>query len=188
MTNGIPPKEALEAQTRPWVGVVGIPEIESESESVAHIQYANDSTVKNVDYIQLSIKLQNFGQSPAVQLAYRFKTFWVIAPKIDYRETSGLCDPPVKDQVFTTPVDSIFPGSDAALQKKNIIVASDPVPVTDVREPNYLFGCVTYRRSGFPRIYWTYVVYSLDREQRPSSDTDPHRRIISVKTIETESQ
>lgn len=170
-----------ESQSRPWVGLIGIPEIVG-AEGIHQQGYAPGPVIRNVDSMQIFIRLQNFGPSPAIQVFPRFKSVWVISPKPRHQDEPDLCNPPTQGY-FIDSVDGIFPGREGILEKE-INVGFDPVPADDVREPNYLFGCITYRRSGSSKTYWTWVIYALNREQVRSA----HRKILSVVPVDVEAE
>jgi hypothetical protein len=169
---------AMEAQTRPWIGIEGDLRLETQE---AHEGGMN---------IKFSMKLRNFGQSPAVRVVPIFKLLAGTAP-FRIVERSKTCDEAQKQSAWNGGIhafDSIFPGPEGT--PKEINAPSDlldfngaPVGFT------WLVGCIAYQLSGGNQIYETRVYYQIVSGHNPATSNGVKYMPITGFTIwDTEAQ
>jgi hypothetical protein len=167
-------QQALEAQTRPWIGIDG----DARNISV-------DATT-----IQFDLPLRNYGHSPAIVVPNKF----VIAElgKEEFRYWSpdigrDLCDferlPGTdRDEMMPRLTMPVFPN--ATVPETLHVIAERPDNRLPIGMPDDISGCIVYNatRKGF---YTTKVIYRIQY----SDISVPHApKVASIKLVKTETQ
>lgn len=117
---------ALEAQTRPWIGVIGEPEDIKQGDLLKGV----DPPTRGITF---TIRLKNYGQSPAMRVTIQSLSTYKVTGDLN----KGICEAADK-QLRTEPhfvqFDTIFPNSDR------------PSNVSEMSPFNHIFiVCIAYR-------------------------------------------
>jgi hypothetical protein len=151
-------QEALEAQTRPWLGIDGAPQ--SVSGSVG-----NNPTSVSVSF---TLKLRNYGPSPAIfnrpnQFYEPFQVFKTTGPRarhpfFEEQNTCNVAPGNVLADSFHRRITIIYPGKDGAITQR-FDASLDPktLPYMPAPEP-YVIGCIAYQ-SPQGKTYHLRVMY-----------------------------
>jgi len=142
-------REAIEAQNRPWLGIDG--DITNPRTEI--IPGANPP----VEEVSFNFNLRNYGQSPATQVAYRFRLASGIPKPSLFQVPDDICSSveerssrknsrPVLKTVF------LHEGNNVPEEG-----AADSLPGS--LDGNLMVGCIAYQALG--NIYNTRVIYRL---------------------------
>jgi hypothetical protein len=129
-------RQAMEAQTRPWIGIDGIPTVPTPTNTSERPESLDE------------VRLQNFGLSPAFYVTVKFRA---VFPRDSFRPTfpemkdvcsaadSGM-DEALARVDSPIPIITVFPGKDAEQSVKGVHFGHiNKLPGT------YLIGCIAYK-------------------------------------------
>jgi hypothetical protein len=144
-------KQAMEAQTRPWIGIEG------------ELRLAKTNLTNDDITIEFDFKLRNYGQSPATKVAYvfsldpSFKGYTALPYQksdcSDADQRSSASDPSTSSRL-----QSIFPGDSGA----TIIHDSAYLKRNNGALAWYLVGCIAYQGpTGEGTLHHTRVIYAI---------------------------
>jgi len=139
---------ALEAQTRPWIGVIGEPENIKQGDILKGV----DPQTHGIDF---TIKLKNFGQFPATRVTPHAIALY--KNTVDVRES--VCreaNKAIGDKPHFPKFTAIFPGD----------VESTPISGVNMEERSnpHLLICVAYKgRDASLSPYNTWIVYTYTK-------------------------
>jgi hypothetical protein len=160
---------SLEAQTRPWIGIDGVPE-------VIETRVSNSPPGKSVIF---NLKLRNYGSSPALTARPAFAVIEDAGTaRITLFDQYEMCPRADEDLTENNPrrvITSVFPGIDASITQE-VVAASKPSEYQPATPPestrfSLLIGCIAYKGpAGGP--YHMKVLYSIEysRDLKTSRD------------------
>ena len=162
-------QQAINAQTRPWLG------IESDLTSIK-----TDISEKNI-YVSFDFRLRNYGQSPAIKVSHAFDfslpykylragTAQTAACERAERASSVVDKPDFFPSIILA---SIFPG-DSGVSTIHGGAGFDRPDPASITTPNVLVGCIVYQGTKDGILHHArimYVVSSRDNDGRIKSFT-----------------
>ena len=140
--------EALEAQTRPWLGVVDMTPIDSGRDG-------------NQRFAIFTFRLKNYGPSPALRASYTFQFGNTVKDREARLATT--CDDAKKASTTSNPLGamnllSVFPGDSGATPPiRDSVYTSDPAL--------FVAGCVAYQGQTGGVVHTTRFVYTFRQDK-----------------------
>jgi hypothetical protein len=159
-------EEALDAQTRPWVGIVG--EVIPVSGTETRIPPRSGEMPIWIDSIDVKFRIQNYGGSVATQVATVFMLYNGTKPNQGQFNSTHVCQGADSDSSksdWLVNRISIFPKEISGEIQKT---ARCWVDKGCRRAPNYLVACISYQRDQM--IYHTQLEYVV-RYADPNPET-----------------
>ncbi len=161
-------KQALDDQTRPWVGIVGDIEPIPDTQIMGGPPSSRPGTVNSID---VRFKMENFGGSVAIQVAPALALYSAGKPNAFQFNTTKVCE--ISDRRSTESnwfrgLMSIFPRQISDDRQETASCVGNLC-----RPPRNLAVCITYRRNDF--VYHTQSLYVID-----SGEPDPDTNISKI--------
>ncbi len=161
-------QQALEAQTRPWIGIpdtVKIGDKPSQLESAARKQHSETA--------RISFSFKNYGKSPAMRIGAKFFLVWT-NKDFHFQETK-VCElasnfaPRHHAEGLT-----VFPEETTEPQ------TSDAETLNPTgRQMDFLIGCIAYTGPSGGQTYYTRLVYRVNRDKNVIQESGMNYQPIS---------
>jgi hypothetical protein len=142
-------KEALNAQTRPWLGIEG---------NLTLVNRSSDDTSINIEF---EYRLRNYGQSPATKVAQVFTLVRSGKTRNSLPSQKIACDEAdlrssAIDLLTSSLLVSIFPGD------SGVTPIRESAGLRDSNSAAYLVGCIAYQGpAGTPTLHHTKMIYQI---------------------------
>jgi uncharacterized membrane protein len=166
-------QNALTVQTRPWVDI-GIISVDIKDYGTPYPQYT--ATV--------NFRLENFGQSPALKVAYDFQQVAPIGPtRLESDDFCKNARNQSADHMQAT--DTIFPRQTPPLDRGIPILTGGAQQFEGITSA---IGCVVYRQSNEGSIFYTRIRFSFEPKFKRAPDGSRKVWSENLRTVYVETQ